>query len=59
MSDNSCANKDVRCHVGEKNAKTHQCNLISDPIVMMRFFPKGFSNDSPRPSPKKLHEFRT
>lgn len=55
MSDNSCADKDVCCHVGEKNAKTHQCNLICDLIVAMRFFSKSLGDDSPCSAPKKIH----
>jgi hypothetical protein len=36
MPDNSRANENVRSHVSRQDTKTHQCNLISDPIVLVR-----------------------
>jgi hypothetical protein len=36
MPDNSRANENVRSHVSRQDKKAHQCNLISDPIVLVR-----------------------
>jgi hypothetical protein len=47
VTDYSCTDKKVCGHVGAKDKKTHQCNLISDPIVLVRFFTDSESEDSP------------
>jgi len=36
MSDNTSANEQVSSHVSQQDAKAHQCNLISDPIALVR-----------------------
>jgi hypothetical protein len=47
MPDNSRANENVRSHVGRQDKKAHQCNLISDPIVLVRLLSQGLGNNPP------------
>jgi hypothetical protein len=36
VPDNSCANENVCDHVSRQDTKTHQCNPISNPVVLVR-----------------------
>jgi hypothetical protein len=50
VPNNSCANENVCSHVSQQDAKTHQCNLISDPIVLVRLLTQRLG-DNPPPVP--------
>jgi hypothetical protein len=50
MPNNSCANENVSSHVSQQDAKAHQRNLISDPIVMVRLLTQRLG-DNPPPVP--------
>jgi len=47
VTNNSGANEEVCGHVSAEDKKTHQCNLISDPIVLVRFLSDGQCENSP------------
>ena len=47
VADNSCANENVCDHVGRQDTKTHQCNLISNPVVLVRLLSQGLGDNSP------------
>jgi hypothetical protein len=47
VTNNSGANEKVCGHVGAEDKKTHQCNLIRDPIVLVRFLSDGQCENSP------------
>ena len=47
MSDNTSANEQVSSHVSQQDAKAHQCNLISDPIVMVRLLTQRLGDNPP------------
>jgi len=47
VTNNSGANEEVCGHVSAEDKKTHQCNLISDPIVLVRFFTDSEGENSP------------
>jgi hypothetical protein len=47
MPNNSCANENVSSHVSQQDAKAHQCNLISDPIVLVRLLTQRLGENPP------------
>jgi hypothetical protein len=47
VPDNSCANENVCSHVRQQDAKAHQCNLISNPAVLVRLLTQRFGDNPP------------
>jgi predicted amidophosphoribosyltransferase len=46
----TCTDKKICCHVSQQDAKAHQCNLISNPTVLVRLLTQRFG-DNPPPVP--------